>query len=181
MTHWGLLLAVSPNDVALAGIAVGGIGAVAGLVGALTPLWLGSKTRQHERDLARDERLYPELQASYAELLERIYEFQEWVGRSFPRDRGEVDGPPAAIAQHLGDEVKEAELRRAFARASTVASEEVASALKSMEEAFLAFWVVLGQAEHGAAGALQLIKEARKAFDARVEETEAAIRGDVRR
>jgi hypothetical protein len=103
-----------------------------------------------------------------------------WGGRSHEIEARSTDRqqPSLSISE---TRVKEAELRRAFARASTVASEEVASALKSMEQAFLAFRVVLGQAEHGAAGALQLIKEARKAFDARVEETEAAIRGDVRR
>jgi hypothetical protein len=64
-----VVLAVTELDVALAAVVAG---AVTGIAGVVSPIWLGRKSRAHERDLSRDERLYSDLISAYADAERRL-------------------------------------------------------------------------------------------------------------
>jgi hypothetical protein len=177
-----MLAAVTGNEVALAGVLVGLVG---GAGGVITALWIAPATRRHERQLASEARLYGDLRDAYASLLEKLYDFQIAVDRARPRHQAQVatEGPPAELLELLHEELggsRDRELHAAFARASTVASDEVAAALDRVSNAFESFWTTLNRVEIQVEKSPAKLEEAREEYAQSLTELEKAMRKDVR-
>jgi hypothetical protein len=176
VSNWPALAA------AIGGPAVGIAGVVFG--------WLNSKSerettlknsaaqREHERELARDERLHDELREAYEELLGFFRLLGEVVGRTRP-----MLSPAPAPPSLPGDD----ELRRIFARASVIGSEEAMDAVKEGAVRYRAFlaaaWTLDDVEKQGGdkTGLWQAIQTAREQFTEQVDLLEKLIRSETRR
>jgi hypothetical protein len=159
---------------------VAAITALAAVVAPVTA-WLSAVgSRRHERQIARDTRLYADVRDAYADLVAKLQEYESVMDLSKPRDL--VDGPPPAVADLAKDSEWTAALLRASARVATVGSEEVAEAVKTTDDAFEVFWKRLGTAETGSREVTRThVEEARVAFTKAVRDLERLMRRDVRR
>jgi hypothetical protein len=140
---------------------------------------LAGRQREHERLLAREERLHDELRASYEELLRLLFLIQMVITRTHP-DGDQMPDPP----ENPADE----EVRRIKARASVVGSEEVITEVEHALDASAAFMEQArrfdnlrsqyGRVEDGQFR--EYFRYQRRRFDELLRNAQSLIREDVR-
>lgn len=177
-----MVVAFTAIDVAFVGGIAAIVGASSGLLAAISTFWLAPTQRKHERELARHNRIHEALSSAYADYLYYVYEVQNLLQKTKPRPRDAVqEGPPAEVLNRWNE--LETDWRRATARASMIASEGVAEAIKEVDARFMEFMGRLGEVEvtpetERAANALQPELDA---VDASVAALEKRMRVDARK
>jgi hypothetical protein len=173
-----LAAAIGGSVVGLAGIAFGWLNSRGERAQALR---LNETEHEHQRELARGERLHDELHAAYSEMLGLVSKLLLFVERTKPMlVVGEPLDPPSLPEPD--------EMLRIRGRASLVGSEEVVKALDELAVRFRAF--------QGAAWSLDLherqnapnvgqgweaVESKRERFREQVAEIERITREDIRR
>jgi hypothetical protein len=163
---------------------VAAISAAAAVVAPITSAISLRTSKRLDREIARDARLHQDLQITYSDFLEKLYEMQEAMQRMRPRLPAEAAGLPHALRPFLTDE-SVASWRRRAAITSTIGSEEVATRLSAVMDRLTDFNDALGRAEQTVGGERAELEAGlqphRDAFNASVEALERSIRADVRR
>jgi hypothetical protein len=171
--------------IALAGVISGAVVGTAGLLfGWLggkqeraTTLELSAAQREHERQLARDNRLHVELREAYGEVVRFLILTQQIASQTMPIF-GPMPDPPELPPQ--------SEVQRILARASVVGSDEVMKAFDEASRRFQVFQLdahALAQVQRqgGDDGDMwRRVEEARQSFLEQSAEVERLVREEVR-
>jgi hypothetical protein len=171
----------APVLAAITALDVAAISAAAAVVAPLTA-WLASVgVRRHEREMARDSRLYVDLRDAYVDLLNHLYRIRTAIARSEPREYTTAQDIPPELVKLARDKKFFDSNRQALARAAALGSEDVVEKLQRNARAHDTFWAELNDAEIGLPGAAERYEEARDSFTASLDELARAIRTDLRR
>jgi hypothetical protein len=153
------------------------LGPLVGVAGVVVPYFSGRDQREHERKLARDDRLHDELRGAYQELLNWVSRMSSVVERTHP-----TIGPLPEPLPLPSDE----EATRIAARVEVIGKDEVIAGMNETWRAFMHFGYAAGFLNQVAgrpsadADARKNVEEARQKFRDEQEALGEAIRSEIR-